>query len=113
MTTFPLAEQIIAASVKQMDFLDLRPFPICIIANTRAGATCVNHTGIHFFNDNLPFGGANNSGIGKANGFFGFEAFSNARAVLKQWAPISGLDGMSPPYTSKKQKLIDLTIQWL
>jgi len=62
-----------------------------IINNTRAGGTCVNHAGIHFFNNNLPFGGSNNSGIGKGNGFFGFEAFSNPRAVLKQWAPFNGL----------------------
>jgi len=83
-----------------------------IINNTRAGATCVNHSAIHFNNNNLPFGGVNNSGIGKGHGFFGFEAFSNPRAILKQWAPISGLDGMAPPYTSSKQKLIDLTIKW-
>jgi aldehyde dehydrogenase (NAD+) len=84
-----------------------------IIHNTRAGATCVNHSGIHFFNNNLPFGGDNNSGIGKGNGFFGFEAFSNPRAVLKQWSPMSGLDMMAPPYTETKQKLIDMTIKWL
>lgn len=83
-----------------------------IINNTRAGGTCVNHTGIHFFNNNLPFGGSNNSGIGKGNGFFGFEAFSNPRAVLKQWAPFNGLDGMTAPYTKSKQKLIDMTIKW-
>lgn len=83
-----------------------------IINNTRAGATCVNHSAIHFNNNNLPFGGVNNSGIGKGHGFFGFEAFSNPRAILKQWAPISGLDSMAPPYTSSKQKLIDLTIKW-
>ena len=84
-----------------------------IINNTRAGGTCLNHCGLQFFNNNLPFGGSNNSGIGKGNGFYGFEAFSNPRAVLKQWSPISGLDLMSPPYTSFKQKLIDLTIKWL
>jgi len=83
-----------------------------IINNTRAGATCVNHSAIHFNNNNLPFGGVNNSGIGKGHGFFGFEAFSNPRAILKQWAPISGLDAMAPPYTTSKQKLIDLTIKW-
>lgn len=83
-----------------------------IIKNTRAGGTCVNHVGIHFFNNNLPFGGSNNSGIGKGNGFFGFEAFSNPRAVLKQWAPINGLDFMTAPYTKQKQKLIDMTIKW-
>jgi aldehyde dehydrogenase (NAD+) len=83
-----------------------------IINNTRAGGTCVNHNAIHFYNNNLPFGGSNNSGIGKGNGFFGFEAFSNPRAVLKQWSPSNGLDFMTPPYTDFKQKLIDLTIKW-
>jgi aldehyde dehydrogenase (NAD+) len=83
-----------------------------IINNTRAGGTCINHNGIHFFNNNLPFGGSNNSGVGKANGFYGFEAFSNQRGVLKQWAPFNALDLMSPPYNDFKQKLIDLTIKW-
>ena len=85
-----------------------------IINNTRAGGTCVNHNAIHFYNNYLPFGGSNNSGIGKGNGFYGFEAFSNPRAILKQWSPISGLDLMTPPYNSGwKQKLIDFTIKWL
>ncbi len=83
-----------------------------IITNTRAGATVINHGGIHFFNNNLPFGGSNNSGIGKGNGFYGFEAFSNARAIVKQWAPLSALDKLLPPYNVQKQKLIDLTIKW-
>jgi aldehyde dehydrogenase (NAD+) len=83
-----------------------------IIKNTRAGGTCINHVGIHFFNSNLPFGGSNNSGIGKGHGFFGFESFSNPRAILKQWAPINGLDNMTAPYNNKKQKLIDMTIKW-
>jgi aldehyde dehydrogenase (NAD+) len=84
-----------------------------IINNTRAGGTCVNHSGIHFFNNELPFGGANNSGIGKGHGYFGFEEFSNPRAIVKQWSPLSGVDLMTPPYTAQKQKLIDLTIKWL
>lgn len=83
-----------------------------IIKNTRAGGTCVNHVGIHFFNNYLPFGGSNNSGIGKSNGFFGFESFSNPRAILKQWAPINGLDNMTAPYNSKKQKLMNMIIKW-
>jgi aldehyde dehydrogenase (NAD+) len=99
----PLALYIYSKSNKNVDR---------IINNTRAGATCVNQSGIHFFNSNLPFGGSNNSGIGKGNGFFGFEEFSNARAIVKQWSPISGLDKLTPPYTDFKQKLIDLTIKW-
>jgi len=82
-----------------------------IINNTRAGGTCVNHNGVHFYNTNLPFGGSNNSGIGKGNGYYGFEAFSNKRGILKQHIP-NALEMLLPPYNDFKQKLIDLTIKW-
>jgi aldehyde dehydrogenase (NAD+) len=83
-----------------------------IIDNTRAGGTCINNNVVHFSNHYLPFGGINNSGIGKSNGKYGFEAFSNARGILKQNLP-SAVDMLMPPYTSLKQKLIDLTIKYL
>lgn len=60
---------------------------------------------------NLPFGGSNNSGIGKSHGWYGFEAFSNARAVYRQHLP-GALELLMPPYTDFKQRLIDLTIKW-
>jgi aldehyde dehydrogenase (NAD+) len=82
-----------------------------IIQNTRAGGTCINHSAVHFFNNYLPFGGSNNSGIGKGHGFFGFEAFSNARGVLKQVTPFTALDLLTAPYNALKQKLIDLSIK--
>ena len=82
-----------------------------IMDNTRAGGTCVNHNAAHFFNSNLPFGGSNNSGIGKAHGYEGFKAFSNARAVFQQHLP-NALDLLTPPYNNFKQSLIDLTIKW-
>lgn len=82
-----------------------------IINNTRAGGTCINQNAVHFFNTNLPFGGSNNSGIGKAHGYDGFKAFSNDRGVLKQHIP-NALEMLMPPYNDFKQKLIDLTIKW-
>lgn len=82
-----------------------------ILRSTRAGGTCINHNAVHFFNPNLPFGGSNNSGIGKSHGKFGFVAFSNARAVYKQILP-TALDKLTPPYNNLKMKLIDLTIKW-
>ncbi len=82
-----------------------------ILNNTRAGGTCINHNGVHFYNTNLPFGGSNNSGIGKGNGYYGFEAFSNRRGVLKQHIP-NALELLLPPYNDFKQKLINLTIKW-
>ncbi|MEM6964926.1 MAG: aldehyde dehydrogenase family protein [Bacteroidota bacterium] len=98
----PLALYIYSSSNKNIEK---------IINNTRAGGTCINHNAIHFFNSNLPFGGSNNSGIGKAHGWFGFQAFSNARGVLKQHIP-NALERLMPPYDDFKQKLIDLTIKW-
>jgi aldehyde dehydrogenase (NAD+) len=85
-----------------------------IVRRTRAGGTAVNHTMIHFYELELPFGGVGHSGIGKSHGFAGFEAFSNARGILDQKLPIAAIDFLYPPYTAKwKQKLIDLTIRWL
>jgi aldehyde dehydrogenase (NAD+) len=83
-----------------------------IIGSTRAGGTCINHNAVHFFNNNLPFGGSNNSGIGKGHGFFGFEAFSNPRGVLRQVLPLSAVDLMMAPYNKRKQTIIDLSIKY-
>ncbi len=83
-----------------------------IINNTRSGGTCINHTALHFFNNNLPFGGSNNSGIGKGHGEYGFKEYSNARAVFKQVLPFSMIEMLMPPYSSFKDKLIDITMKW-
>ncbi len=99
----PLALYIYSKSKKNIDH---------VIRNTSAGGTCINDSVIHFFNNYLPFGGVNNSGIGKSHGVFGFEAFSNARSVLKQNTRFFALKLMLPPYTPRVQKLIDLTMKW-
>lgn len=82
-----------------------------IINNTRAGNTCINNNDVHFFNANLPFGGSNNSGIGKAHGIFGFQSFSEARGIYRQHIP-AALELLMPPYTNFKEKLIELTIRF-
>jgi aldehyde dehydrogenase (NAD+) len=84
-----------------------------VLARTSAGGTVINDTLVHFYQVNLPFGGVGESGMGKAHGFFGFEAFSNARGVLEQPTRFSGIQLMYPPYTKFKQKLIDLTLKYL
>jgi len=84
-----------------------------VVRNTRAGGTVVNDTLIHFYQLNLPFGGVGQSGMGKAHGFFGFEAFSNARGVLEQPTRFSSIQLLYPPYTKLKRKLIDFTVRWL
>lgn len=98
----PLALYIYSNRNKNIDY---------ILNNTRAGGTSINNTGLHISNHDLPFGGDNNSGIGKCHGIYGFKSFSNERSVYKQNLP-SILDVLSPPYTGWKQKVIDLTLKW-
>lgn len=82
-----------------------------ISQQTSAGTTAINNNNVHFSNNNLPFGGVNNSGIGKSHGKYGFEAFSNARAFYRQYIP-GAVSFLMPPYTNFKMKLIDLTLKW-
>ncbi len=84
-----------------------------VLARTSAGGTVVNDTLVHFFQTNLPFGGVGNSGVGKSHGFFGFEAFSNARGVLQQPTRFSIVQLVYPPYTKVRQWLIDFTLKWM
>lgn len=82
-----------------------------IINNTRAGGTCINNSVLHYANHNLPFGGVNNSGIGKSHGFDGFRAFSNERSVLKQHT-FGVTELLFPPYSGFKEKLARWTVKW-
>ncbi|MFT6879183.1 MAG: aldehyde dehydrogenase (NAD+) [Algoriphagus sp.] len=98
----PLALYIYSSSNKNIAHIE---------NNTRAGGTCINNNAVHFFNNNLPFGGSNNSGIGKSHGFFGFEAFSNARGTYRQVIP-GALEMLMPPFSNFKRKLIELTVKF-
>ena len=83
------------------------------IRDTRSGGTVINDTLIHFYQLNLPFGGVGNSGVGKSHGFYGFEAFSNARGFLEQPTRWSGIQMLYPPFTPLKRKIIDFMLRYL
>ncbi|WP_367390109.1 aldehyde dehydrogenase family protein [Lewinella sp. LCG006] len=55
-----------------------------LLNNTTAGGTAINELMITTLNPELPFGGVNNSGIGKSNGKHSFVEFSNERGVMKR-----------------------------
>lgn len=84
-----------------------------VLAHTRSGAIAINHNGLQFLNTYLPFGGEGSSGLGKAHGWYGFQAFSNPRAIFEQRSRWSAIELMTPPYGALKQKLIDFTLRWL
>jgi aldehyde dehydrogenase (NAD+) len=78
-----------------------------ILQNTSSGGVCINDSGIHFLHHNLPFGGVNNSGIGKSHGHYGFLAFSNEKPVLQQKSGFTPVKLFYPPYTSFSKKIMD------
>ncbi|MDF2552474.1 MAG: aldehyde dehydrogenase [Chryseobacterium sp.] len=69
------------------------------------GGGCINDVVMHLGNDNLPFGGVGNSGMGSYHGKFGFETFSHQKAVLDRvtWGEP---DLKYPPYSENKIKWI-------
>lgn len=84
-----------------------------IIAETRCGGVTVNDCGPHFYNSELPFGGSNNSGLGKCHGEFGFLEFTNQRGVLYQAKWMPNTDFFLPPYGGKlRQWLLEGVVKW-
>ena len=53
-----------------------------VIHTTSAGGSCINDTIMHIANENVPFGGVGNSGMGHYHGRLSFEAFSHKRSVV-------------------------------
>ena len=53
-----------------------------IIGRTSSGGGCINDVIMHIANDNLPFGGVGNSGMGNYHKQKSFEAFTHTRSIL-------------------------------
>ncbi|VXB26471.1 MULTISPECIES: aldehyde dehydrogenase [Chryseobacterium] len=65
------------------------------------GGGCINDVIMHLGNENLPFGGVGNSGIGNYHGKFGFETFLHQKAILER-ATWGEPNIKYPPYSEKK-----------
>ena len=97
----PLALYINSRSQKNVDYF---------LSHTTAGDTIINDVLLQFGHTELPFGGVNNSGIGKANGFFGFQEFSNQRGVMKR--QFGTMKFIYPPYTPQVKKIVDFFVKY-
>ena len=69
------------------------------------GGMTINDTMQHVANHHLPFGGVGASGIGAYHGKWGFDAFSNLKAIQKKarWVDIPL---KYPPFTDWKAKML-------
>ena len=53
-----------------------------IIRRTSSGGGCINDVIMHIANENVPFGGVGNSGMGRYHSRESFEAFSHTRSII-------------------------------
>lgn len=93
-------------------FAKTKSFSNSLLEKTSAGGVCINDCLIHYSHPELPFGGINNSGIGKSHGHFGFEEFTNKKAIVKQRTGFSMTQILYPPYSKFSKKVIDFLIKY-
>ena len=79
---------------------------------TSSGSLNINETAIHYYHSELPFGGNNNSGIGKAHGFHGFKSFSHEKGILRQHLAFSPIELIFPPYTKMSKFWADIFLKY-
>ncbi|WP_424962739.1 aldehyde dehydrogenase family protein [Ekhidna sp.] len=108
-----------------IDFINEKPKPLALYVfagkksviskvkkSTSSGMMTINDVVLQFAHPNLPIGGVNNSGIGKAHGHAGFIAFSNEKAVVKQRTGLTMAKTVYPPYSAFKKFMIDFMVKY-
>jgi len=106
-----------------IDFVNARPRPLAlyvfehdgaavdrVIANTVSGGVAVNETIVHIAQDDLPFGGVGESGMGRYHGREGFDTFSQRKAVFRQ-SRLNGLKLFRAPYGKRFEALVRLLLR--
>lgn len=71
-----------------------------ILEGIRFGGGCVNETIMHLGNENMPFGGIGESGMGAYHGRTGFDTFSHKKSILYKSSWLT-FDFLKPPYSNK------------
>jgi aldehyde dehydrogenase (NAD+) len=73
------------------------------------GGGAVNQANVQVYLDSVPFGGVGESGIGSANGKYGFDSLTHAKSILISPPDVS-IDHVYPPFTMEKVQALS---QWL
>ena len=81
-----------------------------VVAETISGGVTVNETLLHIAQEELPFGGVGQSGMGEYHGRAGFDTFSKRKAVFYQ-ARLNGLKLFRPPYGPRFAALVKLLLR--
>ena len=81
-----------------------------VLRHTLSGGVSVNSVMLHVLQENLPFGGVGNSGLGHYHAEEGFQTFSKMRPVFYQ-ARFNGSFLLKPPYGRLTQGLLRLLLR--
>ena len=84
-----------------------------VLNEVAAGSVGINDVLGQFYHPELPFGGLHSSGMGKAHGKFGFEAFSHPKSVIKRSWFINWMELAYPPYSDFKKKIANIVVRHL
>ncbi|MCZ6831501.1 MAG: coniferyl aldehyde dehydrogenase [Gammaproteobacteria bacterium] len=80
-----------------------------VLDRTTSGGVCLNDVIMHIMQEDLPFGGVGQAGMGSYHGYDGFKTFSHAKSIYKQSKfDIAGLAGMRPPYGPSTERSIKM-----
>lgn len=83
-----------------------------VLRRTISGGVTVNDVIFHIAQDDLPFGGTGDSGMGHYHGPEGFRAFSHARAIYRQpRIDVSGIAGIKPPYGRATRRALRMLLR--
>jgi coniferyl-aldehyde dehydrogenase len=80
-----------------------------IVAETLSGGVTINETMLHIAQDDLPFGGIGQSGMGHYHAREGFDAFSKKRPIFRQ-ARVNATRILRPPYGKTLERLLKFLI---
>lgn len=81
-----------------------------VLRQTLSGGVSVNSVMLHVLQENLPFGGVGNSGLGHYHAEEGFQTFSKMRPIFYQ-ARLNGSFLLKPPYGRLTQGLLSLLLR--
>ena len=78
-----------------------------VLRQTVSGGVTVNDTLWHICQENLPFGGVGQSGIGSSHGIYGFRTFSKEKGVFYQ-AKWAGARLFNPPFGKTAKRTLSI-----
>ena len=108
----------VKSASEAIEFINTKPKPLALYVFSKdkrmlkqftqrvsAGNVCYNDTLMFMLNDNLPFGGVGQSGMGRYHGKWGFDTFSHLKPVMTRSFSFD-VALRYPPYSKLKDKVL-------